>query len=159
MKKVSAIAAKEKGKSNQRPLRKQSVKKEPVVPEVQPQVVVPPTSEAEPAAAPGSYDHLKANLKQIDKGKMSEALKRVKAMRQEAWRDPGSVRRLTESIAQDIGLKIDPKRLDAFMNAYTDIAKKAGDKGPKVSVDELAQKYAGAPIDMKTLKEIKKFVK
>lgn len=107
----------------------------------------------------GSLDTLKDNLKRIDKGKMVDALKRVKEMKSDSWKDPSTVRKLTENIAQDIGIKIDPRRMDAFMNAFNEIAKNSGDKGPNVSVDEIAKKYAGPNVDDKTLKEIKKFVK
>ncbi len=107
----------------------------------------------------GSMDALKDNLKRIDKGRMVDALKRVKEMKSDSWKDPSTVRKLTENIAQDIGIKIDPRRMDAFMNAFGEIAKNAGDKGPNVSVDEIAKKYAGTNVDDKTIKEIKKFVK
>ena len=118
-----------------------------------------------PAAAPqpatgntGSLDTLKQNMKQIDKGSMFEALKRVKDMRPDSWKDPNTVRELTENIAKDIGIRVDSRRLDAFMNAFNDATKNADAKGPKVSVEDIAKKY-GPNIDDKTIKEIKKFVK
>ncbi len=111
---------------------------------------------AEPA---GSLEILKENIKRIDRGNLFDALKKVKNMKPEEWRDPQTVRQLTENIAQEIGVKVDPKRIDAFMNAYTDITKNAGDKGPNMSVEEIAKKYAADRVDEKTIKEIKKFVK
>ncbi len=114
------------------------------------------TPTAEPA---GSFETLKENIKKIDRGNLFDALKKVKNMKPEEWKDPQTVRQLTENIAQEIGVKVDPKRIDAFMNAYTDITKNAGDKGPNVSVEEIAKKYAADKVDDKTLKEIKKFVK
>ncbi|KUO96610.1 hypothetical protein [Ferroacidibacillus organovorans] len=107
----------------------------------------------------GSFDTLKENMKKIDKGSLFDALKRVKDMKPEAWRDPSSVRDLTQNIAQDIGIKVDPRRMNAFLNAFTDATKNADDKGPKVSVEEIAKKYGGDAVDEKTIKEIKKFVK
>ncbi|KYP81275.1 hypothetical protein AYW79_08985 [Ferroacidibacillus organovorans] len=98
-------------------------------------------------------------MKRIDKGNLFDALKRVKDMKPEAWRDPTTVRDLTQNIAQDIGIKVDPKRMNAFLNAFTDATKNADDKGPKVSVEEIAKKYGGDAVDDKTIKEIKKFVK
>ncbi len=112
-----------------------------------------------PAAASGSLDTLKENIKRIEKGNLFDALKRVKNMKPEQWKDPNVVRELTQNIAQDIGVKVDPRRIDAFMNAYTDVTKNAGDKGPTVSVEEIAKKYGGSAVDEKTIKEIKKFVK
>jgi hypothetical protein len=106
-----------------------------------------------------SFETLKQNMKKIDKSSMFDALKRVKDMKPEAWKDPNEVRRLTESIAQGIGIRVDPRRIDAFMNAYQDATKNAGDKGPKVSVEDIARRYGGQAVDDKTIKEIKKFVK
>lgn len=106
----------------------------------------------------GSFDTLRENMKRIDKGNLFGALKRVKDMKPDSWRDPNAVRQLTENIAQEIGIKVDPRRIDAFMNAYKDVTKNAGDKGPSVSVEDIAKKYAGN-VDEKTIKEIKKFVK
>lgn len=105
----------------------------------------------------GSLDSLKENMKRIDKGNLFGALKRVKDMKPSEWKDPSVVRELTENIAQDIGIKVDPRRMDAFMNAFKDVSKNAGEKGPNVSVEDLAKKYTTA--DEKTIKEIKKFVK
>lgn len=136
---------------------KKSVKKPDVVPADVSSKTQPDTRQT--AANSSSIDSLKDNLKRIDKGRMVDALKRVKEMKSDSWKDPGTVRKLTENIAQDIGIKIDPRRMDAFMNAFGDIAKNAGDKGPNVSVDEIAKKYAGTNVDDKTIKEIKKFVK
>ena len=116
-----------------------------------------PVSEASVTPA-GSFDTLKNNMKRIDKGNMFDALKRVKDMKPEEWKNPQAVRDLTESIAKNIGIKVDPRRLDAFMNAYTDATRNAGEKGPKVSVEDIARKYGGH-VDDKTIKEIKKFVK
>ena len=116
--------------------------------------------ESTPIAEPaGSFETLKENIKRIDRGNLFDALKKVKNMKPEEWKDPQTVRQLTENIAQEIGVKVDPKRIDAFMNAYSDITKNAGDKGPNVSVEEIAKKYAADKVDDKTLKEIKKFVK
>ncbi len=116
--------------------------------------------EETPIAEPtGSFETLKENIKRIDRGNLFDALKKVKNMKPEEWRDPQTVRQLTENIAQEIGVKVDPKRIDAFMNAYSDITKNAGEKGPSVSVEEIAKKYAADKVDDKTLKEIKKFVK
>ncbi|PWI58005.1 hypothetical protein BM613_05855 [Sulfoacidibacillus thermotolerans] len=115
------------------------------------------TSQAD--ASTGSLDTLKENIKRIDKHNLFDALKRVKDMKPEQWRDPNVVRELTQNLAQDIGVKVDPKRIDAFMNAYTDVTKNADDKGPTVSVEEIAKKYGGSHVDEKTIKEIKKFVK
>jgi hypothetical protein len=113
-----------------------------------------------PAAEPvGSLDALKENIKRIDRGNLFDALKKVKNMKPEEWRNPQTVKQLTETIAQDIGVKVDPKRIDAFMNAYTDITKNSGEKGPDLSVEEIAKKYAADRVDDKTLKEIKKFIK
>ncbi len=112
-----------------------------------------------PAAASGSLDTLKENIKRIEKGNLFDALKRVKDMKPEQWKDPNVVRELTQNIAQDIGVNVDPRRIDAFMNAYTDVTKNAGEKGPTVSVEEIAKKYGGNAVDEKTIKEIKKFVK
>ncbi len=112
-----------------------------------------------PAAASGSLDTLKENIKRIEKGNLFDALKRVKDMKPEQWKDPNVVRELTQNIAQDIGVNVDPRRIDAFMNAYTDVTKNAGEKGPTVSVEEIAKKYGGSGVDEKTIKEIKKFVK
>ena len=127
---------------------------------VQGQGVAPQASASAGQAGPqaSSLDTLKQNIKRIDKGSMFEALKRVKDMRPEEWKDAGSVRQLTESIAKDIGIKVDSRRLDAFMNAFNDATKNADGKGPKVSVEEIAKRY-GSDIDDKTIKEIKKFVK
>ena len=111
------------------------------------------------AAPGGSLDTLKENIKRIEKGNLFDALKRVKEMKPEQWKDPNVVRDLTQNIAQDIGVNVDPRRIDAFMNAYTDVTKNAGDKGPTVSVEEIAKKYGGGSVDEKTIKEIKKFVK
>ena len=111
---------------------------------------------AEPA---GSLEALKDNIKRIDRGNLFDALKKVKNMKPEEWKNPQTVRQLTENIAQEIGVKVDPKRIDAFMNAYTDITKNAGEKGPEVSVEDIAKKYAAERVDEKTIKEIKKFIK
>ncbi|MCY0876863.1 MAG: hypothetical protein OWT28_11425 [Firmicutes bacterium] len=116
-----------------------------------------PASPAAPVAAGGSFDTLKENMKKMDKGSLFDALKRVKEMKSGEWKDPNAVRELTQNIAQDIGIKVDPRRMDAFMNAYKDVTKNAGDKGPNVSVEDIAKKYAN--VDDKTIKEIKKFVK
>ncbi len=110
-------------------------------------------------ASAGSLDTLKENIKRIDKHNLFDALKRVKDMKPEQWRDPEVVRDLTQNLAQDIGVKVDPRRIDAFMNAYSDVTKNAGEKGPSVSVEEIAKKYGGNNLDDKTIKEIKKFVK
>ncbi len=106
-----------------------------------------------------ALDTLKENMKRIDKGNLFDALKRVKDMKSDEWRDPSAVRELTQNIAQDIGIKVDPKRIDAFMNAFNDVTKNAGDKGPSVNVEEIAKKYGGEHVDDKTIKEIRKFVK
>ena len=110
-------------------------------------------------ASTGSLETLKDNIKKINKGNLFDALKRVKDMKPDGWRDPETVRKLTENIAQDIGIRVDPGRMDAFMNAFKDVSKNAGEKGPNVSVEEIAKKYANDKVDDKTLKEIKKFVK
>lgn len=115
-----------------------------------------PTS-VPPVTAGGSFETLKENMKKMDKGNLFDALKRVKEMKAGEWKDPNAVRELTENIAQDIGIKVDPRRIDAFMNAYKDVTKNAGDKGPNVSVEDIAKKYGN--VDDKTIKEIKKFVK
>ncbi|MCI0183316.1 MAG: hypothetical protein OWR52_10920 [Acidibacillus sp.] len=107
----------------------------------------------------GSLDALKDNIKRMDKHNLFDALKRVKEMKPEQWKDPDVVRDLTQNLAQDIGVKVDPRRIDAFMNAYSDVTKNAGEKGPNVSVEEIAKKYGGSNVDEKTIKEIKKFVK
>lgn len=133
----------------------------PAKPPVKPRKAVIPEPSPEgtgPAPAPaGSFETLKQNMKKIDKGNLFDALKRVKDMKPTEWKDPGAVRELTQNIAQDIGIRVDPRRMDAFMNAFSDVAKNAGEKGPSVSVEELAKKYGNA--DDKTIKEIKKFVK
>lgn len=127
---------------------------------VKPRKPAAPTPTQEPSApvAPtGSFETLKDNMKKMDKGSLFDALKRVKEMKPGEWKDPDSVRELTQNIAQDIGIKVDPRRIDAFMNAYKDVTKNADDKGPKVSVEDIAKKYGD--VDDKTIKEIKKFVK
>lgn len=107
----------------------------------------------------GNFETLKENIRRIDKGNLFEALKRVKGMKGQEWKDPAKVRELTEGVAQDIGLRIDPKRMEAFMNAFSDATKNAGDKGPDVSVEDIAKRYGGSGVDEKTIKEIKKLVK
>lgn len=121
-----------------------------------PQSTPPPEP---PQAAEGGLGTLKDNIKRLDKGNLFEALKRVKEMKPTEWRDPAKVKELTEGVAQDIGLRIDQRRMDAFLNAFTDATKNAGEKGPNVSVEDIARKYGGASVDDKTIKELKKFVK
>jgi hypothetical protein len=144
------------------PVKRTAAARKPIRPRKPPVEKTPAEAVApsqEQPGAPASFETLKQNMKKIDKGGMAGALKRVKNMKSEGWRDPKAVRELTETIAQDIGLKVDPKRIDAFMNAFHDATKNADETGPKLSVEDIAKKYAADKVDDRTLKEIKKFVK
>lgn len=146
----------QKNTSKRASATKKSAKGRATQENIQSNAVRPDASPAEPA---GSYETLKDNIKRINRGNLFDALKKVKDMKPEEWRDPNRVRELTENIAQEIGVNVDKKRIDAFMNAYSDVTKNAGEKGPSVSVEEIAKKYAADKVDDKTLKEIKKFIK